>query len=352
MSRWSFFYNVFLLLFACLSATHSLASTHKTFRIVSWNILADVYARPEKYPKTLAVDLDWDARSSRIVNRLKEYNADVVCMQEVQLSSWQSFAAECQCLGYNCELIQNVTREHPVALAILYNPQVIQVLAVESRSRAILAAISIRPTNEIVFLANVHFQAGQDGRAEEQRYFQIRSLLRRIELYAEQFSGASPAEEQAPNIIIVGDFNMNRSSDVYHLLSTGDWPFNSCKPSVRLPFLPLKDVYCSDDAKAEGDSSSKQHRQLQMPTFRTGCVLDYIFVSWPVKTVLWHAPSHPASRRNNEKDTDRLDYLAWPNEEHPSDHWPIGVDISVMDQVVVDTHGEAARSRRDNPRAA
>lgn len=313
-------------------------ATHEPLRIVSWNILADEYAKPEKYPDTATHDLDWTTRSERILHKIETFDADIVCLQEVQLSHWPDFASSCTMLGYNCDLLQNVTRKHPVAMAILYRPETAQVLAVESRSRALLAALRLSKTQEILFLANVHFQAGKNGMAEETRYFQIRSLLKRIEIHASQLSHSLLASNDKPNVLILGDFNMDRTSQMYRLLSTGKVPAEHDSSNLRksdvcqkqsheLPFLPLIDVY----RRSKEPRSSSPTKQ--SPTFRTGCVLDYIFTSSSIQTVPWQIAERLSpriikqptgtGRRLSRQDRSH----AWPSAEHPSDHMPIGVEL-------------------------
>lgn len=53
-------------------------------RIVSYNILAPSYARRDRYPYTDANLLPWEARRDRLIERILELDADIVCLQEVE----------------------------------------------------------------------------------------------------------------------------------------------------------------------------------------------------------------------------------------------------------------------------
>ena len=53
-------------------------------RILSYNILAPSYARPERYPFTEPWLLAWEARRDRLAARLLMADADVLCLQEVE----------------------------------------------------------------------------------------------------------------------------------------------------------------------------------------------------------------------------------------------------------------------------
>jgi len=58
-----------------------------SFTIVSWNLLADSYVKPEYFPHTSPALLEPAARRERLVRRLGELaadGADVLCLQEVE----------------------------------------------------------------------------------------------------------------------------------------------------------------------------------------------------------------------------------------------------------------------------
>lgn len=52
--------------------------------VLTWNVLADAYARPERYPLSTAADLAPGPRRARIVDHLRATDADVLCLQEVE----------------------------------------------------------------------------------------------------------------------------------------------------------------------------------------------------------------------------------------------------------------------------
>ena len=70
------------------------------FRVVSYNILADVYASTEYaarvlYPYCKREALDGEYRQARIVRELLGYHADVVCLQEVGARMYAEFLQPC-----------------------------------------------------------------------------------------------------------------------------------------------------------------------------------------------------------------------------------------------------------------
>lgn len=52
--------------------------------VVSWNVLADSYVFAARYPRADPADLDVRARRARLVARIAELPADVICLQEVE----------------------------------------------------------------------------------------------------------------------------------------------------------------------------------------------------------------------------------------------------------------------------
>ena len=53
-------------------------------RIVSYNILAPSYARRDRYPYSAPELLPWEARRDRLVQRILGFDADIICLQEVE----------------------------------------------------------------------------------------------------------------------------------------------------------------------------------------------------------------------------------------------------------------------------
>mmetsp|Transcript_24098 Transcript_24098/g.39925 ORF Transcript_24098/g.39925 Transcript_24098/m.39925 type:complete len:171 (-) Transcript_24098:57-569(-) len=64
-------------------------SNKEKIRIVTWNVLADVYSQPKSFPRTDPVHLSWGARFPVLKQRLWEIHADIICLQEVDhLKEW------------------------------------------------------------------------------------------------------------------------------------------------------------------------------------------------------------------------------------------------------------------------
>lgn len=72
------------------------------FRIVSYNILAEVYATRQAYPYCDPWTLSWPYRSSILFQELEEVQGDIVCLQEVQADHYeQHLNPMMQKMGYD-----------------------------------------------------------------------------------------------------------------------------------------------------------------------------------------------------------------------------------------------------------
>ena len=143
--------------------------------IMSWNILAPHFASPTKYPWIQPTDLEWRTRQELIVDRICELDADVVCLQEVEVALWPKLLA--RLAKYDGEL-QEMKRNHPVANAILVRRGTVRVERVESRSRALLAVLRDDTLGADVqstplYVANVHLEAGGAADKVAQRLQQV-----------------------------------------------------------------------------------------------------------------------------------------------------------------------------------
>lgn len=267
-------------------------------KVATWNLLAPQYASPHKYPWCSTEYLDWTHRQSLILSRLENVNADIICLQEVQLDIWPELLEQLE--SYDTA-IQNVSDGHNIACAILVrkeSPYAIE--RIESRSRVLLAIL--RHENNAkkhIYLGSVHLEAGIKDGNDMQRYHQLKSLFKRLRHHC---SLDSVQLEEAP-IILAGDFNMLRSNLMYTCLLEG----NLQHPEKAKSKAPISIVKFCDS--------------IPLPmTFAKGYALDYIFTS-DVINVEAPLPPLPCAATCIPQ--------LWPSQEHPSDHLPIGVVLRI-----------------------
>lgn len=363
-----------ILLAQCLVVDRSWTACHGlSFRVLSWNLLAPIYAPPSKYPWADPRHLEWPSRCSQIAQVLRRECADVVCLQEVQPGPcWEElYCGTGLDALYDC-VIQNVTRGHPVASAVLVRRDgpLSRIRAVESRSRALIVVLEAdkRATegdarlenNEkrFVAVANVHLEAGMEAEQDETRFCQLQSLLNRIDRHRQALvkasaedQGAMPASTVAdtstkenataarsPAVVIMGDWNMLPSSPMYQLLSTGrlGGPADlSRRVRLPLPLLPLRDAFALAETSERDAASFGPGPGRDACTYSGGCILDYVWVSRDVSVQRsWiqqplapeGGPADLGALRRRRKGR-RL--FLWPDARHPSDHLPIGATLQL-----------------------
>jgi CCR4-NOT transcription complex subunit 6 len=71
------------------------------FTLLSYNLLADLYATPEQFPYCPAHALAWPYRRAALLRELLAYAPDIMCLQEVQSNHYADFLApELAAAGY------------------------------------------------------------------------------------------------------------------------------------------------------------------------------------------------------------------------------------------------------------
>ena len=59
-----------------------------SFSVTTYNVLADAYANRAWYPRTPALVLDPTWRVPALVQYIAAIDAEIICLQEVELASW------------------------------------------------------------------------------------------------------------------------------------------------------------------------------------------------------------------------------------------------------------------------
>ena len=290
--------------------------------LVTWNILAPAYASPSKFTWASSDALAWERRQQRIVRRLQEIDADVVCLQEVEVALWDAFSEQLSRFGYD-GILQD-TGSHPIANAVLLRRGLLEPVRCESRSRALIVVARASSGAPPLYIGNVHLEAGAEKGAT--RYAQLRSLLRRIELQraidaaAEQGRprSLSPSTDAAgASVVLAGDFNFDRSAELHTFLARGTPPGarTGRKPAMRKlgsasALLPLQDAYLGRPPPWGPTLRS---------SYRNGRLLDFVWASSNVDVMR----TMPVCDLAGSTQPHQL-----PSHDHPSDHLPIGALLS------------------------
>jgi CCR4-NOT transcription complex subunit 6 len=70
---------------------HALRRCRIGFTVLTYNVLAEIYATPDAYPYCASWALPWNYRRRNILRELLSYRADVMCLQEVQADHFENF---------------------------------------------------------------------------------------------------------------------------------------------------------------------------------------------------------------------------------------------------------------------
>lgn len=314
-------------------------------RVVTYNILADVYAQTDLsktvlYPYCAPYALQLDYRQNLIKKELAGYNADIICLQEVDKGVFtDSLTPALDAFGldgvfrikdkqheglatfYRRSKFQLLSR-HDIVLseALTSDPAHSVLLERVSANSTLMERILKRSTtlqvsvledlnkpDRKVCVANTHLYWHPKG--GNIRLVQMGVALRHLSHVISEFAPGAP-------LIFCGDFNSSPSSGVLQLVSEAlvpqehaDWsssgPEECCSMELRSDFPPLQSA-CSQLAYTN-----------YVGGFH-GC-LDYIFIqpnSMQVEQMI-PLPSHQ----------EITTYEALPSVAHPSDHIALICDL-------------------------
>ncbi|CAH8331323.1 unnamed protein product [Eruca vesicaria subsp. sativa] len=330
------------------------------FRLVSYNILAQVYVKSSLLPHSPPACLKWKARSLAILGVLRKLEADFFCLQEVD--EYDSFYRKnMDTLGYSGIYIQRTGQRKRDGCAIFYKPGCAELVAKErieyndlldsvkadsvscsaqetetsneskgdekakdsrkdSRDLSdplvrlkrdcvgIMAAFRIsKPFHHIVIVANTHLY--WDPELADVKLAQAKYLLSRLA----QFKTVIADEfECTPSILLAGDFNSIPGDKVYEYLVSGNGKSAETMEEEGEAPVPLCSVYEVTRGEPKFTNCT--------PGFTN--TLDYIFLSpsdliKPVSILQLPQLESP----------DVVGFL--PNNHHPSDHLPIGAEFEI-----------------------
>lgn len=229
------------------------------FRIVTYNILAEIYATQQQYPYCDFWALSWDYRFQNILRELIDACPDVICLQEVQADYYETHIYPALCdsgfegvykqktrasMGLTgkvdgCALFWRRSKFHLVeSYSIEFNElaqrQATQVLGMNPRSDECLAYLNrlskdnvaqlvvlelTQPTHATrsnrdpisqVCIANTHLYSNKDF--PDVKLWQSWQLLQELETFVMSRGQNLP-------LMICGDFNSTPDTAVYDLLS-------------------------------------------------------------------------------------------------------------------------------------
>ncbi|KAK8657909.1 hypothetical protein V6N13_036128 [Hibiscus sabdariffa] len=318
------------------------------FRLVSYNILAQVYVKSSLFPHSPSPCLRWKARSQAILTILKNLGADFFSLQEVDefdsfyKKNMEDLGVELlleETIEYN-DLVPSVHGEAPLSsdkqnssLTSGNNgddpkqdlSEKFSELSVKSSPEhhgdpndprvrlkrdcvGIMAAFKLKHHfHHVVILANTHLY--WDPEWADVKLAQAKYLLARLSQFK---TLVTDRFECTPSVILCGDFNSTPGDKVYQYLISGNSSSTSSDRSLEELPLPLCSVYASTRGEPPFTNCT--------PDFTN--TLDYIFFSpsdclKPISVLQLPELDSPDVAG------------ALPNYSHPSDHLPIGAEFEI-----------------------
>jgi len=323
------------------------------FTILTYNVLAEIYATPDAYPYCASWALPWNYRRRNILRELLSYRADVICLQEVQADHFESFLepelAKCNYSGvYKCKTREFMGQYGKMdGCAIFYRRDKFQMMQngvndVEFNAIArarhssdkrtlnrllkdnvaqilVLEMIAPHPASRRpLVVANTHINASPEF--ADVKLWQTQMLLQEVERVMTQVGGNT---QQVP-LVIAGDFNSLPGSDPHTLLAAGclqpqEDPHGLLQQLPLRHAFPLRSAMATVGAHVNASAESHELQKMEPPytnfTAHFVGTLDY----------LWYTMDRLSVGGLLEVVDDRLvqEHTALPSPLFSSDHLPL-----------------------------
>lgn len=194
-----------------------------SFSVASWNILADAYALPKRYPGIPATILAAEWRQPAVVRHVLHLAADVVCLQEVEPRMFRLLESHLEPRGYQGYFAQKTAR--PDGCATFVRTERLAVRAthtlhyndgqrrVDSGHLALLLVLEQAGGQAVI--SNTHLKWDPPGTPAVDQWGlrQLDQLLRERETLAPEGTAW----------IVCGDFNVTEDSDIIATLRQTGW---------------------------------------------------------------------------------------------------------------------------------
>ncbi len=194
------------------------------FRVASYNVLADSYVFPDRYPGVPPAILDPDQRGPALVRHVANLAAEAICLQEVEPDVFHALEQVLGPRGYQGHYTAKTAR--PDGCATFVRIATLPVQSVYSLHYAdgtggkpssghLALLLLVQWQGWPLVIANTHLKWDQPGTPPKQcwGYRQIRELLdRRPELFPDALAW-----------IVCGDFNVTSNSPVAQELRQAGW---------------------------------------------------------------------------------------------------------------------------------
>jgi mRNA deadenylase 3'-5' endonuclease subunit Ccr4 len=244
-----------------------------SFRVTSYNILADAYATTRLYPSIAPQVLNWERRGPEIVARIVNLRPDIACLQEVQARDWPALEAAFANEGWRGAYAQK-GRMRPDGCALLYRTESIQRREIHAlrftdgqkgaSDSGHLALIGTFETpSGLIRVATTHFR-WQSPVVNVEDHVGYRQATQMID----HLSAAAP---MGTKTIVCGDFNVSPGDPVIDLFERSGFvdayrvsPQPTCNPNGRSSRIDY--IFATADLRPVGETITPLQADTALPS--------------------------------------------------------------------------------------
>jgi mRNA deadenylase 3'-5' endonuclease subunit Ccr4 len=196
-----------------------------SFRLATYNVLADAYVKPQWYSHVDPEVLRWEKRKFALVEKIERLDADIICLQEVEADAYALFELSFTAKGY-AGLYAKKGAGRPDGCAMFFRQRGLRFAGSETiyyhdgvvgnpESGHLALISSFESEWGIIRVATTHLRWDSADKPPERHigYRQIRELLN------DHFK----PDLMAYAWIVCGDFNVESGSPVVKELVSGDF---------------------------------------------------------------------------------------------------------------------------------
>ena len=169
--------------------------------LYSWNILSQYLfdSTPQWYQYVAKnAPLQWKDRLPKIIDELVKWNADVICLQEVEFYAFDDLQTLLQEYGYNgvMQSSKKRTGQHPYGVCTFYKEEKFKLVETIHRSRVMVSMLQLTtvPSQNILAVMNVHLEGAPSKSITRVR--QLQNAFQDIK-----------NKHVHHDVVILGDFN-------------------------------------------------------------------------------------------------------------------------------------------------
>ena len=359
----------------------------ETVTILSHNILCDRYATRTQYKHTPARALQWEYRRDLVFEEIKELNADIVCLQEIDQENFNEFfRKELAILGFKgfiwqksrartmiereAKLVDGCAIFYRASKYILLDKQLIGFAntainrpdmkgehdifnrVMPRDNIAVVGFFENRMTGSRMIVANAHLH--WDVKEEDVKIVQAAILMEQVAEYADKWADFPPCLDKSPSRFADMELDIDTESPEFNvepapsqkyangtqlpLIVAGD--FNSLKSSAIYELLS-KGFIKKDTAEFTGRSYGKYTRDgishpFNLRNAYAGEPEDYIAITNYTPDFqgcieyIFHSPSLRRRKLLGNVDFEHLRKIpGFPSYHFPSDHLTLFAEFSV-----------------------